>query len=63
MKLARFQLGASWLGGIRAIGRTIKMKIFTKPYIDMTLEAKAYIDMEVEAKPYIDMTVETRSEP
>ena len=59
-KLAFFKLGSSWLGGLRTIGRALKMRVSTQPYIDMTVETKAYIDMAVEAKSYIPMTVETR---
>lgn len=59
-KLAYFKLGSSWLGGIKTIGRSLKMLVSTKPYIDMTVTTKAYIDMEVTTKPYIDMEVTTR---
>ena len=61
-KLGLFKLGSSWLGGIRTIGRKIRMRVFTKPYIDMTVTTKPYIDMVVTTKPYIDMNVTTRRE-
>ena len=59
-KLAYFKLGSSFLGGLHTIGRALKMRVFTKPYIDMTVTTKPHIDMTVTTKPYIEMTVETR---
>ena len=59
-KLGQFKLGEAILGGFRTIGRALKMRVFTRPHIDMTVTTKPHIDMEVTTKPHIDMMVETR---
>ena len=59
-KLAFFKLGSSWLGALRTIGRSLKPRLFTRPYRDVCVEAKSYLDVSTEVKSYRDMSVETR---
>jgi hypothetical protein len=59
-KLGLFKLGSSWLGALRAIGRSLKPRLFTRSYRDVSVEAKTYFDTSVEAKTYRDVATETR---
>ena len=59
-KLAYFKLGSALLGGLRTIGRSIKMRVATNSYIDMEVATKPHIDMEITTKPHIGMQVTTR---
>lgn len=59
-KLGYFKLGEAALGGLRTIGRGLKLRLFQRPYRDMAVETKSQFDMSTEARPYRDMAVETR---